>query len=53
MRNESIRKLLFVLCAVLYLAVPGFADEPKSMEEAKALSKQTGKPLLLEFYRDD
>lgn len=47
------KKLLIILCAFTYLTVPGYANDLLSFEEAKALSKQTGKPLLLEFYRDD
>ncbi|MFH1700267.1 MAG: hypothetical protein ABIE07_06735 [Candidatus Zixiibacteriota bacterium] len=46
-------KTLFTICAVLCMTLPGFAVEPQSLDEAKTLSNQTGKPLLLEFYRDD
>ena len=53
MRRSPIR-LAFVTVAMVGLAVPTVeAQEVKSFDEARARSAETGKPILLEFYRDD
>ncbi|MCK5126624.1 MAG: hypothetical protein KAR42_10240 [candidate division Zixibacteria bacterium] len=47
------RALILFSVALLILTGISFANPPQSLEQAKVLAKQTGKPILIEFYRDD
>ena len=49
MRTARILALSYVLGALSVAAVN--AQAPANLNEAKALSAQTGKPLLMEFVR--
>lgn len=40
------------LAAFLMTAMPALADGPKSLEEAKKLATEQGKPLLVDFYTE-
>jgi|GEM_PF-2308357 len=48
-------KLICLLLAILVvvLALPCVAQSPQSFEEAKQLSIEQNKPLLLEFFREE
>jgi hypothetical protein len=50
-----IMKSLMILITVLVLLFPLVvtASDPASFEEVKRLSSEEGKPLLLEFFRED
>jgi hypothetical protein len=49
------RKLLPLVYTILLFVFPPVtgAEDVKSFDQAKALSSAQGKPLLLEFFRDD
>lgn len=51
----TIMKPLMILIMSLALLLPILttAADPVSFEEAKQLSSKEGKPLLLEFFRED
>jgi len=42
---------IFILISV-YVGISN-AQKPETFEEAKTLSASQGKPILLEFFRDD
>jgi len=44
--------IILIFAAVLFAAA-ACAEEASSFDEAKALSAKTGKPVLLEFVRED
>ena len=47
------RILLMIATCTIVLTGLVLAEDPKSLDEAKQLSIQSGKPLLIEFYRED
>jgi hypothetical protein len=53
-RDEIMRKI-FLLSILFLLGLAGIvpAREVQSLEQAKALSAENGKPVLLEFVRTD
>jgi len=48
-------KKIAVFALILFSINVGIssAQKPETFEEAKALSANQGKPILLEFFRDD
>lgn len=42
-----------ILAAIILLAAGVSAQQPESLQQAKILSIQTGKPILLEFVHED
>jgi len=55
--NENMRRTgqltAILLGTVLLLPSAAQARKPETFEQAKAISVQRQKPILLEFYRDD
>ena len=48
------RSSISVALAVITLSTaPVFAQKFETFEQARAISAQSGRPILLEFYRDD
>jgi thioredoxin-related protein len=47
------RLLIFVLVLIQTLICNATASDLKTLDEAKAMSVKTNKPILLEFYKDD
>ena len=48
-----LRLTIFSALFVMLISAMVFADEIKTLDQAKALSSETGKPILLKFYQDD
>lgn len=46
-------KIILTLSIILLLTVLSFAQSPTAFDEAKELSIQQNKPILLEFFRED
>ena len=47
------RYLLTLLLVGAVVNPNSFAQEPETFDQAKSLSAANGRPLLVEFYRDD
>jgi ABC-type Fe3+ transport system permease subunit len=45
--------ILILILASALLTIPAAAEEASTFGEAKTLSANTGKPILLEFVRED
>jgi len=45
--------LLTALMLIILLALISRAEKPETFEEAKKMARDQGKPLLIEFYRED
>lgn len=49
-----LKKIISIIFITLFLlGTFAFADEVSNLDEAKALSAKTNKPILLEFVRSD
>jgi len=46
-------KIILTLSIIFLLTGSTFAQTPTTFEEAKELSIQQNKPILLEFFRED
>ena len=48
-------KSLPIIATILLLSIPSItsAQDARSYDQAKSLSAAQGKPILLEFFRDD
>lgn len=46
-------RLLLLLIIAIICARPLLAEKAETLEEAKSLSVQVGKPILMEFAHDD
>ena len=48
-------KLLLIIATALLLSIPpiSMAQDARSYDQARTVSAAQGKPILLEFFRDD